>query len=338
MRGISSSARKQLFNDFGNRCAFLGCPYTDKMPDGTPTVQIAHIHAISPRGPRFDPQLSRDEINSPSNFIVVCPYHHHLIDSSPSEYTSEKLYSIRSTHIQRVREGTVALDRELSSDSIETRLMQVLSMIEANFESIPEEKLVLKQELSVRRAGVTKLEQALSIWKSERRNKSEEFWQATFESHPELLGAATDGRPFTLNAKCYVGGKAITNRGGNIVDFLLQCDSDAVLVEIKTPVTRLLSSRYRDIYPPSHELAGAVIQALNYRTTLMNELYSLRARSPELVIRVPGIFILIGDIDQMSTDAERQSFELFRDSLSKVVIRTYDELFAGIAWVETWLD
>ena len=176
------------------------------------------------------------------------------------------------------------------------------------------------------------------MWKKERQNRSEEFWQLIFESHPELLGAATNGKPFTLNAKCYVGGKAITNRGGNIADFLLQCDSDAVLVEIKTPVTRLLGSRYRDIYPPSHDLAGAVIQGLNYRTTLMNDLHGLRARSPELVVRAPGIFILIGDITQMSTDEERQSFELFRDSLSKVVIRTYDELFAGIAWVETWLD
>ena len=292
-------------------------------------MQIAHINAMAPGGPPFDPQLSRNEIDSPSNLIVVCPNHHYLIDSSPSEYTSEKLHSIRSAHIQRVageRRVIAAFDRERPSDAIPTRITQFLSIIEANV-----------KQWSVRRSGVTKLEQTLNIWRSERQNKSEEFWQAVFESQPELLGAATDMRPFALNAKCYVGGKAITNRGGNIVDFLLQCDSDAVLVEIKTPVTRLLGSRYRDIYPPSHELAGAVIQALNYRTTLMNDLHSLRARSPELVVRVPGIFILIGDIDQMSTDVERQSFELFRDSLSKVVIRTYDELFAGIAWLETWL-
>jgi hypothetical protein len=186
--------------------------------------------------------------------------------------------------------------------------------------------------------AASKLEQALSLWRSERQNRSEEFWQVVFESRPELLGSATNGKPFALNAKSYVGGKAITNRGGNIVDFLLQCDTDAILVEIKTPVTKLLGGRYRDIYPPSHELAGAVIQALNYRTTLLNDLHSLRARSPELVVRSPAIFILIGDIAQMSTDGERQSFELFRDSLNKVVIRTYDELFAGIEWVETWLD
>lgn len=136
----------------------------------------------------------------------------------------------------------------------------------------------------------------------------------------------------------YVGGKTIDNHGGNVVDFMLQCQGDAVLVEIKTPATRLLGRRYREIYPPSRELSGAVIQALNYRTTLMADLHALRARSPGLTVRLPDVFVLIGDLSQLSTEEERQSLELFRGTLNKVTIQTYDELFAGIAWVEAWLE
>lgn len=133
------------------------------MPDGTPIVQIAHINAMAPGGPRFDPQLSRNEIDSPSNLIVVCPNHHYLIDSSPSEYTSEKLHSIRSAHIQRVageRRVIAAFDRERPSDAIPTRITQFLSIIEANV-----------KQWSVRRSGVTKLEQTLNIW----RNRHDHF-------------------------------------------------------------------------------------------------------------------------------------------------------------------
>jgi hypothetical protein len=175
-----------------------------------------------------------------------------LIDRSPSKYTSEWLLSIRAAHIKStVNEGAT-----------------------------------ITQE-SPRSADVGRLVQALSIWERERSNSSEEFWQSTLKERPELLGSATNGRPFTLGAQCYVGEKAINNRGGSIVDFLLQCNTDAVLVEIKTPATKLLGPKYRSIYPPSHDLVGTVVQALNYRITLMKELYGLQARSPGFLVRDP---------------------------------------------------
>jgi hypothetical protein len=48
--------------------------------------------------------------------------------------------------------------------------------------------------------------------------------------------------------------------------------------------------------------------------------------------------VLIGKLTEMTREEERESFELFRKSLNWVIVQTYDELFAGIAWNEVWRE
>jgi Shedu protein SduA, C-terminal len=121
------------------------------------------------------------------------------------------------------------------------------------------------------------------------------------------------------------------------VDFLLQQKGNAILIEIKTPQTRLLGSRYRSVYPPSHELAGAVTQLLAYRTSLQQELASLAYHTPGLRAVNPQAFLLIGDIqDEAFTMEQEESFELFRNCLKDVVIQTYDALFDGVRSLSAW--
>ena len=79
-----------------------------------------------------------------------------------------------------------------------------------------------------------RLQSALELWRTERQNPSEEFWHAVFLSRPELLAPTVNGRAFTLNSKCYVGGKAIDNSGGNVLDFLAQHSGDVALIDPPT--------------------------------------------------------------------------------------------------------
>jgi hypothetical protein len=249
--------------------------------------------------------LSPADANDESNLILLCPSHHALIDNIPSEYPAELLINIRESHIERVATILSSANGTLMADS----------------------------------PALNRIEWALNEWKREHGNRSEEFWQQMFHSHPELLSAAAHGRAFTLNSKCYVGGKAITNQGGNVLDFLAQHGGDAGLIEIKTPVTKLLGTEYRGIYPPSHELVGAVTQALNYRLSLLHELYGLQIHSPGLRVHFPSIFVLVGDTEREGmSETQRRSFELFRNSLKDVVIQTYDELFAGVANLAVWME
>ena len=184
--------------------------------------------------------------NDLSNLLLLCPNHHRIIDASREKYTVEMLENIRKMRIEQVA-------TEHNSSTISDQLPSFSKK-------------------------ATRLEDSLRLWARGRQSNSEEYWQSLFVERPELLMSATQGRAFSLRSKCYVGGKAIDNRGGGVLDFLAQHSTDAVLVEIKTPMIRLMGGQYRDgVYSPSHELSGAVVQALNYRYNLQADLHSLRS-------------------------------------------------------------
>lgn len=299
---------KTLYARFAGMCVVSDCPYPSQLPDGTPLLEIAHIGTPGHSGPRAEPDLSWEEANALDNLLLACPSHHRTIDELPSEYTAEKLRLMRDWHIERI-----------------TRVLAGLASTAAPVE---------------RPEAATRIQKALQIWASERLNDSEEFWQTLFTSRPELLALVTQSRPFVLNSKCYVGGKAIDNRGGNVIDFLAQCDGDLVLIEIKTPTANLLAGEYRgNVYPPSREVVGAVAQALNYRLSLLNELPTLRLHSPGLSAHHPSVVIIVGDAEREElSEYERRSFALYRQSLKDVVLLTYDELFASLANLTVFME
>jgi hypothetical protein len=90
-RTIPVSIRKRLYASHGGLCAFPECPYPASMPDGTPLLHIAHIYSFASMGPRGNPALSPSEVNDESNLILLCPSHHAVIDTIPSEYPAERL-------------------------------------------------------------------------------------------------------------------------------------------------------------------------------------------------------------------------------------------------------
>jgi hypothetical protein len=55
---------------------------TMRMVNGSPVlnVDIAHIRAASPSGPRFDSTLSKPERDAFSNLILLCTVHHKTVD------------------------------------------------------------------------------------------------------------------------------------------------------------------------------------------------------------------------------------------------------------------
>lgn len=182
-------------------------------------------------------------------------------------------------------------------------------------------------------AAVTRLAEALALWESERGNSNEEFWHRFFDERPEVLAIPLEGKAYTLRSKCYVGGKTITNSGGNILDFLAEHAGNCALLEIKTPSATLLTpSAYRtNVFAPSRELSGSCVQVLTYRESLIRELTSLTSSTPDLRAISPRCTVLIGDLENEGmSKTGRHSFELFRSALKDVRIVTYDELFQGI--------
>ncbi len=180
--------------------------------------------------------------------------------------------------------------------------------------------------------GLESLKQALLTWDDNAGNPDEEFWQQTLTEHSFVLEQVFSWPTMIVKGKAYVGGKSVLNIGGNIVDFLVKnyLTSNAALVEIKTPATKLLSRRYRDaVYNVSEDLVGAVMQVLNYRFSLQRDFYSLtHGLTGGLEAFEPRCVVIIGMTAELQGDEDKlRSLELFRSHSPSVAVITFDELF-----------
>ena len=130
-----------------------------------------------------------------------------------------------------------------------------------------------------------------------------------------------------------MGGKALDNTGGKIVDFLYSHDltNNLAIVEIKTPQTRLLSKLYReDIYNISDELSGGVNQVLRYRDSLVKRSYDF-CRNGNTEVLNPDAILIIGSLSELDDENKIASFQLWRSSLQGICIVTFDEVEKRIA-------
>lgn len=93
----------------------------------------------------------------------------------------------------------------------------------------------------------------------------------------------------------------------------------------------MLKTPYRtDVFVPSSDLSGSVVQIADYRVTLSRELGVLAQGKYELSAFHPRCVVIIGNSAQLDTDQKRRSFELFRSNLSNVEIVTFDEVFRKV--------
>jgi hypothetical protein len=179
--------------------------------------------------------------------------------------------------------------------------------------------------------GLAAVKSALQYWKMNQTNSDEEFWQRALAERAFVLSQVFAYPAVVIGKKMYVGGKQISNKGGNVVDFLarVKATGSVVLIEIKTPQTKLLGPQYRnEAFPLSTDLSGAIAQALKYRQSLMREFDHLVRRDSGLLLGEPRCLVVAGNVaSQLTTSAMRESFELHRDRLQGVTILGYDELF-----------
>ncbi|WP_415878553.1 Shedu immune nuclease family protein [Methylomonas sp. TEB] len=167
-------------------------------------------------------------------------------------------------------------------------------------------------------------------WHANKTNDNEEYWQVIFNENPYILSQVFSVPVVFIQDKAYVGGMNIEGKDAKFVDFLYASDlsNDALLVEIKTPETQLLSKKpYRNgVHNPSKEMSGSVLQVLNYRRTLIKNLVAVSEHNLEMFS--PKCIVIMGNAEkELDTSEKKNSFELFRTNLKDVEIVTYDELF-----------
>ena len=86
----------RLFAASGNRCMHPDCeqPLFDPAT-GTKLGKVAHIHAASEGGPRWDASLSAEDVRSYENLLLLCGPHHDIVDGAPDQYPPGLLRSWR---------------------------------------------------------------------------------------------------------------------------------------------------------------------------------------------------------------------------------------------------
>ncbi len=174
----------------------------------------------------------------------------------------------------------------------------------------------------------------MEVWDGNHSNSDEEFWQIQFNQHAHVLSQVFSVPVVLIQDKAYVGGMSIDRKDARFVDFLYTSGSsnEAILIEIKTPSTRLLGAKYRNIYKPSAEMSGALIQVKDYKLSLVEHLATItQGLEKKLTAFDPRCLIIAGNGEAELTDTlKRRSFELFRADLQHIEIITYDELFKKI--------
>lgn len=117
---FSDKVKNLAGRSVGFRCCFPECNrlLVSRKKNSIELINIAeyaHIAAASPGGPRYDSSLSSEEIKSYDNCIVMCGSHHHIIDTDPVEYNTEKLKEWKSIAEERTRQE-VLNPRNVESD------------------------------------------------------------------------------------------------------------------------------------------------------------------------------------------------------------------------------
>ncbi len=178
-----------------------------------------------------------------------------------------------------------------------------------------------------------KLNRVAKIMQDNLDNGREEFWQAEVFAKNQWILAQIFSCPFTIfEEKAYVGGKSLGNKHGNECDFLYQnsLSQNIALIEIKTPCTALIGTKYRDTYSLSKELSGAVNQVLNYKDKLTKGYYNFRQNDERpFQVLSPKCVVVIGKIQDLLPE-QLPAFENFRNNLKDVSVITFDELYEKI--------
>lgn len=91
---FSTAVRKIIKAESGPFCSRPSCRqylqiYSEPDNNDARLYEVAHIHAASPGGPRFDPNMTAEETGHADNAILLCPTCHTEIDRCPQLYTAQ---------------------------------------------------------------------------------------------------------------------------------------------------------------------------------------------------------------------------------------------------------
>ncbi|WKJ90201.1 DUF4263 domain-containing protein [Methylomonas montana] len=227
----------------------------------------------------------------------------------------------------------------LSKRDRQAAVRMVQDNVQVLAEAEPNTLLALKSEIEL----VT-LKQLIERYKKMlEQGLSESKWQNFFMGNPFILSLAFAIPTMMVQGQAYAGGKRLNGSGSKVADFVYASAStgNLGLIEIKKPEAELLGKTpYRgdDVYGPSTDLGGAIAQVLDQRFKLQSELPVMKNNMNRYDIHSYAVrcFVIAGIMPK--EHQQKKSFELLRNSLSDVVIVTFDELLERLTEIQKALQ
>ena len=236
----------------------------------------------------------------------------------------------------RLLQGQMTNPYEETTYVMQDQKIKQLRALLQNREDIYE--ALTKVDLSVLNVAlnIENLRRAKMQMQENMRNDGEsEFWQSFFTQNSWILAQLFHAPVMFFKDQRYVGGKNMNNHGGQYTDLVYKNDitDNIALIEIKSPVKRLLGKEYRQTFSISDELSGGVNQLLKQRETLYKSYAALlmEVDDPEEKFEANNIecVLVIGNVSELS-QPERRVFETYRNELRTVKIVGFDELLHRI--------
>jgi hypothetical protein len=190
--------------------------------------------------------------------------------------------------------------------------------------------------------GSARIEKVIEEFEKNIENSDEDFWQKFFENENNTwILQQLFSYPVTyLNGETYLGGKNSKGRqgqGGVATDYLLKNGSNGsfAVVEIKTPITKLIGSLYKktqevedgsnEIYGIYQDTTAAIVQMENQIYIATEYFKDLIGKDFNINFLDPRGVLMVGNFSKLS-DSEKKSFNLFRKTMGKNQIITFDEV------------
>jgi hypothetical protein len=143
-RSYTDNTLKRLYGMSGNQCSFPEC--TQKLTNAKNALDsnVCHIEAHSPRGERYNPNMTNKERNDYPNLIVLCPQHHSETNDV-DKYTVEILKTMKQKHEMEVVEKMSSQKKISAIAKIVSKIAEIdideIKGSETLFSFKPEEKI-----------------------------------------------------------------------------------------------------------------------------------------------------------------------------------------------------
>jgi hypothetical protein len=213
---------KLLYGYSAGRCVFPDCrkvcaAQETKKNRAVPLGRIAHIYGHSKSGPRPNPHLSPEYLDSYDNWILVCADHHDIIDKQEASYTAEALLELKKAHEQWVQDKLTKEVVNVSFAELEVVTQAILATPmgdEPDFSLTPIKKKMKKNDLSERvgkriTAGMIKTKEVEAFMK-DISNRIPDFadkvTQGFVKKYNELLSQGVAGDQLFLDLHSFASG------------------------------------------------------------------------------------------------------------------------------------